>query len=174
MDDASLPRPELPVPGWYHDGVSRRWWDGSSWGPGAMPDAVRQSIAEVREGTGPAVAAHIGGLCGGFVVPLVVRLTGGEKNEFARHHSSEALNFQLTILTLWVGMIVGIVGGAVLLGRGADGVAAGVFALVAVVGFLTYFGGLALSIVGMIRASRREWWRYPINIRFVRGARPAE
>ena len=40
--------------------------------------------------------------------------------------------------------------------------------------FVSDFGALALSIVGMIRASRREWWRYPVNIRFVRGARPSE
>jgi uncharacterized Tic20 family protein len=30
---------------------------------------------------------------------------------------------------------------------------------------------LTCSIIGAVRARRGEWWRYPANIRFVRGAR---
>jgi uncharacterized Tic20 family protein len=49
----------------------------------------------------------------GVVLALVKRLTEGKKNEYVRHHSTEALNFQLTLLIIWIGGIVATIGSAV-------------------------------------------------------------
>jgi uncharacterized Tic20 family protein len=37
---------------------------------------------------------------------------------------------------------------------------------------LVNLGIIAFAIVGAVRASQGVWWRYPISIRFVPGARP--
>ena len=79
--------------------------------------------------------------------------TRQEKDPYVRHHSAEALNFQIT---LFIGYLAS-------------------FALMLVlIGFLTFFvvwiGGLVLMIMATMAANRGEWYRYPINLRLVPGA----
>ncbi len=162
--------PQPPPPGWYHDGTTLRWWDGAAWGPAAPPAGLSSVAATdpVGEGAAPAVLSHVGILVFAVVLPLVFRLTEGKKNEFVRHHSTEALNFQLTFLILW------IVGGvatmfATFTGRGGDDVSA--WFLLPFLAMLGLFGIAVLcAIVGAVRASQGRWWRYPVSIRFVSGA----
>jgi uncharacterized protein len=164
--------PQPPPPGWYDDGTTLRWWDGAAWGPAAPPAGLPsvEATDPVSEGTSPAVVSHVGILVFAVVLPLVFRLTEGKKNEFVRHHSTESLNFQLTFLILW------IMGGvatmfATFSRRGGDDASAWFL-----LPFLTMFGlfGVAVlcAIVGAVRASQGRWWRYPVSIRFVSGARP--
>lgn len=113
-----------------------------------------------------AVLSHVGFFVLSVVLPIIVRETEGKTNEFARHHSTEALNFQLTFLIGWLISFLLFFLVAFSLGWGA-----------VVVLFLVMFGMFALSafwsIKAAIRASRGEWWCYPVSIRFVRGAHPA-
>jgi uncharacterized Tic20 family protein len=143
------PQPgQNPPPGWYPDpqGVSR-WWDGQQWG---QPAPVQSS------GTDPktmAVLAQVLGILTGFLGPLIIYLVNGEKDPYVRHHSAEALNFQLTVL---IAYIVSFVLMLVLIG----------FLLFAVVWVLA----LVFGIQAAIAANRGEWYRYPISIRMVSGA----
>lgn len=156
---------ELPPAGWYHDGYGLRWWDGTAWGPYApQPMYV---VAPAR--TDPrlwATLVHLGFFVGGFVGPLVVRLTEERKDSFVRHHSTEALNGNLTLLAAYVGLYVG---GLILTAFTHQVwliiVSLGLVAIV----FLTM---LVQMILGAVKASRGEWFRYPVNVRFVRGAVP--
>ena len=49
-----------------------------------------------------ATLVHLGFFAGGFVGPLVLRVTEGRKDDFVRHHSSEALNGNLTIMLVYL------------------------------------------------------------------------
>jgi uncharacterized protein len=175
-DDASVgglpPHPVLPPAGWYHDGTTVRWWDGTSWGPVAPPGSFESVPADpVRDGSTLAVLCHIGQIVGAVVLALVIRLTEGKRNEYVRHHSSEALNFQLTFLIIWIGGIFATIGGAVAFGDTADGDGSPSI-LLPFLALLAVFGvALVFAIIGAVSASRGQWWRYPISIRFVRGAR---
>lgn len=106
-----------------------------------------------------ALLAHLGPFVGGFVLPLVLYLTSGRDDPFVRWHAAESLNFQLTYLV--------VVFGGVLLGIVTVG-----FGLLLVFPLIMVFAVLMIiwSIMGALAASRGEWWRYPVNIRFVKFA----
>ena len=166
-DEPSLVRPTTAPPGWYSDGYGLRWWDGRSWGPYAPPQpqnwAARGPDASASRTW--AILSHLGILLGGFVLPLVVRLTDGERNEFSRHHSTEALNMNITFTIVWVGsFIVAFALAALTHGVG--------FLIVLPVVLVLYPVTLIWSIRGAIKANRGEWWTYPLTFRFVKGARP--
>ena len=115
--------------------------------------------------------SHVGFFVGGFVLPLIFRLTEGKKNEYVRHHSTEALNFQITFMIGWmVGFAVLVVSS--LTTSNIDGGPAPFLMFPLLWMFALFVGGAVLAVVGAIRASRGEWWRYPVNLRLVSGARP--
>jgi uncharacterized Tic20 family protein len=121
---------------------------GAGYGPPARSD-----------GRTMALLAHLGVFVGGFIVPLIVYLTAGKTDPFVRHHASEALNFSLTYtLFVMVGMLISF---------------ATLF-----IAFIVFFpllmiagiGHIVLSVMAAVKANNGEWYRYPINIRFVSGA----
>ena len=123
-----------------------------------------------------AVIAHLGSVFGGFLVPLIIFLTADKRDRYLRHHASEGLNFQITVMIASFGALavffVAMVAGMASLGAGEGGGVAAFFGGFAVlwVGILVIsFGSLILSIVGAIRASQGVWWRYPVCLRLVRG-----
>src|SRR6476619_7354862 len=85
-----------------------------------------------------------------FLGPLIVMLTKGNQSAYVRRQSVESLNFQLSIL------IYGIVSFILLF------VLVG-FILLPIVGV----AWLVFTIIGAIRASRGEEYRYPLTIRMV-------
>lgn len=165
-----------PPAGWYHDGTTMRWWDGTAWGPVAPPGSFGSQATPpadpVREGTTLAVLCHAGQFFAAVVLALVVRLTEGKKNEYVRHHSTEALNFQLTFLIVWIGGIFLTIGGMFATVGTGDGDAGAWFLLPMLALFALFGVGMTFAILGAVRASQGRWWRYPVSIRFVRGARP--
>ncbi len=82
--------------------------------------------------------------------PLLIMLIAGPQRPLARANAVEALNFQLTML---IGIIVSIP------------------LIFVIIGILTLpiiiIGGIVLSILAAIAASRREVYRYPLTIRMV-------
>lgn len=88
----------------------------------------------------------------GVLGPLVVWLVFRGRGPFLEHHAKESLNFQLTVL---IALLVSVVAFALTFGFLA-------FAPVAV-----YLGALVLQILAAVAASRWEWYRYPVTIRFV-------
>jgi uncharacterized protein len=97
-----------------------------------------------------ATLIQLGGLFFGFVAPLIGYFVLKDRGPFVRSYAVTALNFQLTLLIAY------IVGGILIL------VIVGIFILIAA-GIL----GLVLSIVAAVKASRGEWYEYPLTIRFV-------
>ena len=143
--------PQSQPPGWYDDGSGQqRWWDGTQWGLYASQVAPAPS-GDPRT---LAVLAQILGLVTGFIGPLIIYLMNGEKDPYVRHHAAEALNFQLTLLIALVVsfVLIFVIIGLVLL------------PLLAVL-------GIVFPIIAAVAANRDEWYRYPISIRMVPGAR---
>lgn len=98
-------------------------------------------------------SALIGGLSGGipaFVGPLVIYLIYRDRSPYIAHHAREALNFSISFL------IYAVVSAALII------ILVGLFLLPAVgIAFLV------LSILAMVAASRNEWYRYPLTLRFI-------
>ncbi|WP_372729098.1 DUF4870 domain-containing protein [Nocardioides sp.] len=100
-------------------------------------------------------AAHWSALVAAFVAlsflgPLVVLLTKGNESAYVRRQAVESLNFQLSIL------IYGVVSFVLVF------VAIGILLLL-VVGVLW----LVFTILGSVKASQGEEYRYPLTIRMV-------
>ena len=85
-----------------------------------------------------------------FLGPLLVLVIQGNKSPFVRRQAVESLNFQISIL---IYLIVSAILILLLIG----------FVLLIVVGLMW----LILTIVGSIRASNGEDYRYPLTIRMV-------
>ncbi|MEM6328550.1 MAG: DUF4870 domain-containing protein [Bacteroidota bacterium] len=88
---------------------------------------------------------------GNIAGPLVLYLVKREESEFIADQAREALNFNLTMT------LAGIVAGILIL------VLIGILLLP-----LVGLAWLVLTIVAAIKANEGEWYRYPINIRFVK------
>jgi uncharacterized Tic20 family protein len=163
------PPPPGPPPGWYPDPTgTMRWWDGQGWTAAAAAPAPYAAAPTKTL----AIVAHLSGLVGGWVLALVIYLVDGGKDRFTRHHASEALNFQLTfliaMLVSYVVFFLSLFVVAVFVGFIVLPILVGLVFVAAIVAHIAY------SIVGMMRASRGEWWVYPVSIRFVKGRCPVE
>ena len=150
------PGQDATPPGWYPDAQGQvRWWDGQQWGP-LQDQAPMPVTGGGGSGSDPktmAMLAQLLGIFTGFLGPLIIYATSGDKDPFVKHHAAEALNFQITMAIAWVVT----------------------FALMFVlIGFLIapvlLIAALVFEIQGTIAANRGEWWTYPINIRLVPGA----
>jgi len=159
----SNPDEQQAIAGWYPDPESGvpRWWDGQQWGAfqqteGTLPVAPVVPTAPIGAGEArqQAALAHYLGLLG-FIGPLIIYVSSGDKDPFVKDQSTEALNFHLTVLIGW--LIVTVI--AV--------VTCGIGLILAPV---LWIGEIILSIMGGQAASRGEWYRYPFNIRMVKGA----
>ena len=85
-----------------------------------------------------------------FLGPLIVMLTKGNESAYVRRQAVESLNFQLSILIYGIVSFVLIF---VLVG----------FVLLPIVGLMW----LVFTIIGSIRSSKGEEYRYPLTIRMV-------
>ncbi|MBC2962014.1 DUF4870 domain-containing protein [Nocardioides deserti] len=85
-----------------------------------------------------------------FLGPLLVMLIKGNQSGYVRAQAVESLNFQLSILIYG---IVAFVLAFVLIG----------FLLLPIVGLIW----LVFTIVGSVKASNGELYRYPLTIRMV-------
>ncbi|WP_210433582.1 DUF4870 domain-containing protein [Zobellella endophytica] len=87
---------------------------------------------------------------GNIIAPLVLWLMKRRASGYVDHHGREVLNFQITLL---LAMVVCWLLALVLIG----------FVLMAVLGI----AALILTIVGIVKASRGEYYRYPFSLRLV-------
>ncbi|WP_380167691.1 DUF4870 domain-containing protein [Jannaschia sp. R86511] len=109
---------------------------------------------------------HLSWIAGSFVAlpflaPLVLFLVLKDRGPFVRHHTAEALSFQLSLLVYGLGVTV--VGGLLSV------VTLGVLVpLWAVAGGALVVVGAVFTVLAAIASSRGQWYRYPLTIRFVR------
>ena len=119
----------------------------SSFQPVPMTPADQRTWA-IATHLSPFLTSFVGGLS--FLGPLILYIVFRDRGPFIRHHSAEALNFQLT---MWIGLIIS-------------------FPLMFIgIGFLTA-GAIGLTmlvcqILGAVAASGGRDYRYPLTIRFL-------
>lgn len=112
----------------------------------AVPDPVPS------DSRGWAAGAHLGTFIIGLFAPLIVWLAKREDDAFVEYHAREALNFQITLLIYFLVSFVLIL------------VIIGIFMLIA--------GGIfafVVIIIAGVKAANGEFYRYPLNIRFISG-----
>ncbi|MDO6433930.1 DUF4870 domain-containing protein [Flavitalea sp. BT771] len=109
--------------------------------PGYMPDGDERTLAILSH-----ILAIIPGV--GFLAPLVIYLLKKNDSAFVAANAKESLNFQLTIILLYIILFITLIG----------------VLLFWVVGILN----TVLVIVATIRAAENRIYRYPISIRLIR------
>ena len=102
-----------------------------------------------------AIATHLSAFVAAFVAlsflgPLIMYAIFKDRGAFIRHHSAEALNFQLT---MWIGLLISVPLMLVLIG----------FVTFAAIGLTM----LVFQILGAVAAGEGRDYRYPFTIRFV-------
>jgi uncharacterized Tic20 family protein len=112
-----------------------------------------------------AVGAHLSPWVIGFLGPLFIWLAK-KQDPYVEYHPRGALNYQLSLALYAFGwIVVGTTAFVALVVVGAGIVALIVFGL----GFLALiYLGFVPPIIGAIRASNGDIYRYPVTIRFVR------
>jgi uncharacterized Tic20 family protein len=98
-----------------------------------------------------AMLGQLSGIILSFVGPLVIMLVFGPRNAFVKKESTEALNFQITVI---IGYIVSFVLTFVLIG---------IFLF-----FVVWILALIFMIIAALKNNQGIEYRYPINIRFVK------
>lgn len=113
--------------------------------------------------------AHFGGAAGvlisgtfaGWVAPLVAFLAKGPTDPVVRSHSLEALNFHLTWAAANVAAwILYLCGGILTFSIG--------FFILWVLPLATFLIALVFGIIGGVKASNGELYRYPLSVRLVK------
>jgi uncharacterized protein len=124
-----------------------------------MPDRWPQDT-----GRTVALAGHLGAFVLPLVGALVVQQTEGRKNNFVKHHATEAFNFQLTMVLL------AIVNALVSLSLTPATMGVWIIAAVPIhLGIAVSV--IACSVVAAQAARRGDWYQYPLSLRLLSGAR---
>ena len=100
-----------------------------------------------------ALLTHLSGIIAGFIVPLIIWLINKDKPEksWLTDQSKEALNFQITLLIVYV---VGTILTVILIG-----------ALINLVAWLTC---IVLSIMAALKVNEGVAYRYPFALRLIK------
>lgn len=104
-----------------------------------------------------AALCHFLSIVTGFLGPLIIWLVKKDTSPFLDHHGREALNFQITMLLITIGLFaVTIVLMLLLVGI-----------LLMPLLFVLPLVIIVLEVLAGVAASRGEWHRYPFSIRFL-------
>jgi uncharacterized Tic20 family protein len=147
-------------PGWYPDAQGvQRYWDGYQWtdhvaGPATAPVHVDYQMQAARDEKSQAMLCQLLSIFFGWLSSLIFYLVAKPHQPFLKHHATESLNFQITV-TLAILLCIPLM-----------------FVIVGIVLLpVVWIGALVFEIMATIAANRGEWYRYPVSIRFVSGAR---
>lgn len=100
-----------------------------------------------------ALITHLSGIVLGFIVPLIIWLVNKDQSgkDFINDQAKEALNFQITLLIVYV---VGIVLSIILIG--------------ALINFAAWIACIVFSIIGGLKANTGVAYRYPFALRLIK------
>ncbi|MFZ8979465.1 MAG: DUF4870 domain-containing protein [Candidatus Nanopelagicales bacterium] len=98
-----------------------------------------------------AMLGQLSGILLGFIGPLIVMLVFGPRNAFVKKESTEALNFQITVL---IGYLIGFVLTLIIIG---------IFVIIAI-----GIASIIFIIIAAIKNNQGIEYRYPVCIRFVK------
>jgi uncharacterized protein len=93
-----------------------------------------------------AILAHVLTIFFGFIPPLIIWLIKKEESKYVAEQAKESLNFQLTLLLMYIALAITLIG----------------FILF----FVPYILGIVFAIVATINASDNKIYKYPFCIRF--------
>lgn len=161
----SLNESAVSTTGWYPDPFQPgqlRYWDGADWGPSATPPFPK------TDGKVWAVMAQVSTPVLPVIGPVLVRQLVGKTDEFAKHCATEALNFHITFLVWWNASIIAMVAFA---STATNGSTPGWLPVAFLAVFVSYFLMLANIVYAAVRVSQARWYKYPISIRVIPGAR---
>ena len=94
---------------------------------------------------------HIGGIFFSVLAPLITFLVFKDRGAFVRHHTAQALNFQITLA---IAAFVCVILSFVLIGLF-------LIPVLAIVGIL-------FPILAAVAANKGEWYRYPATLPLVK------
>ena len=120
-----------------------------------QPDQNERTWAFAAHALGP-----VGLLCSammlGFLGPLVILLAKGRESAFVAEQAREALNFQITIFLLVVGMFLAVV------------FTFGLAIVIAIpLGIALWIFELVFGLRGALSAYEGKPYRYPLSMRFI-------
>ncbi len=100
-----------------------------------------------------AMLTHLSGIILGFIVPLIIWLINKDKSDkgWLNDQAKEALNFQITLLIIYV---VGIVLSVILIG--------------ALINLVAWLVCIILSIMAALKANEGVAYRYPFALRLIK------
>lgn len=115
--------------------------------PPAPPAAATQEDKTL------AMLTHLAGIILSFIVPLIIWLTNKDKADkgFLNDHAKEALNFQITLLIIYV---VGTILTVILIG--------------ALINLVAWLACIVLSILAALKANEGVAYRYPFALRLIK------
>jgi uncharacterized Tic20 family protein len=123
--------------------------------PAPPPIPAAQTISD--EDKSLAMLCHLLGIFTGFIGPLILWLVKKDSSAFVGHHGREALNFQITLMLVMLGLgSVTVVLMFVVVGI-----------LLVPVLFIVPILALVAEIIAAVAAQKGEWHRYPCCIRLV-------
>lgn len=117
----------------------------------SFPPAVDDSASQ--DDRTMAMLTHLSGILLGFIVPLIIWLVNKDNPSkgFLNDQSKEALNFQITLLFVY---IIGIILSIILIG--------------ALINMVAWVACLVLSIIAGLKAKDGIAYRYPFAIRLIK------
>lgn len=118
--------------------------------PPPMPPAGQQPMSDADARLW-AMLGQLSGILIGFIGPLIIMLVFGPRNDFVKKESTEALNFQITVL---IGYIIGFVLTLVIIG---------IFVIIAIA-----IASIIFIIIAAVKNNQGIEYRYPVCIRFVK------
>ncbi|MFT5766061.1 MAG: putative Tic20 family protein [Saprospiraceae bacterium] len=122
-----------------------------------MEDSNLMETMSVSEERNWSLFSHLGMVAGmavplgSILMPLIIWQVNKDKSEYITDHAIEALNFQLTMLIIYIGCAILCV------------ILIGIPML-----FAAFIYNLVYSIKGAVKASNGEYYDYPYNFRFIK------
>jgi uncharacterized protein len=129
----------------------------SGTGLAGFPANAPPPVMVTEEDKTLAMLCHLLAIFTGFLGPLVVWLVKKDRSPFIDHHGREALNFQITLLLVMLGL------------GSATFILMFVFVGILLIPVMMVVGILALvaEILAAIAAQNGAWHRYPCNLRLI-------
>lgn len=121
--------------------------------PAEPTPETEQAIAPGKDEINMGMLAHLLGIFTGFLGPLIIWLIKKEESKYIAESSREALNFQITLLFVYVGLAIF---SCITLGFGA------------ILIFPIWIAAIIFMIIGTVKATKGELYRYPACIRLIK------
>jgi len=110
-------------------------------------------VGAAQEDKTLAMLTHLSGIILGFIVPLIIWLVNKDRSDkgWLNDQAKEALNFQITLLIIYV---AGIILSVILIG--------------ALINLVAWLACIILSIMAALKANEGVAYRYPFALRLIK------